>query len=130
MSDHSDLPDPAISGTLHRLGPYNRIPIQTSRGCPWDCDFCAASKLFGPRYRLKPAAQVLEEIDLVCSLWPRPFIEFADDNTFVILHAAKNEAGANVWKLCVMRDFSGARCSVGIFARQPSMAARKSAKIL
>jgi radical SAM superfamily enzyme YgiQ (UPF0313 family) len=82
-SDPSGLPDPAVSGTLHRLGPYNRIPIQTTRGCPWDCDFCAASKLFGPRYRLKPVGRVLEEIDLVRSQWPRPFIEFADDNTFV-----------------------------------------------
>jgi radical SAM superfamily enzyme YgiQ (UPF0313 family) len=77
------LPDPAISGSLHRLGPYNRIPIQTSRGCPWDCHFCAASKLYGPRYRLKPVRRVLEEVDMVRELWRRPFIEFADDNTFV-----------------------------------------------
>jgi radical SAM superfamily enzyme YgiQ (UPF0313 family) len=81
--DRSALPNPVVSGSLHRLGRYNRIPIQTSRGCPWDCDFCAASKLFGPRSRLKPVPLLLEEIDLVRSLWPRPFIEFADDNTFV-----------------------------------------------
>jgi radical SAM superfamily enzyme YgiQ (UPF0313 family) len=81
--DRSGLPDPVASGALHRLGPYNRIPIQTSRGCPWDCDFCAASKLFGPRYRLKPVARVLDEVDRVRSRWPRPFFEFADDNTFV-----------------------------------------------
>lgn len=77
------IPDPGATGEIHRLGPYNRITIQTSRGCPWDCDFCAASKLYGPRYRLKPVEQVLEEVDAVRSLWRRPFIEFADDNTFV-----------------------------------------------
>jgi radical SAM superfamily enzyme YgiQ (UPF0313 family) len=75
--------DPDMSGELHRLGPYNRITVQTTRGCPWDCEFCAASKLYGPRYRIKPVERVLQEIDAVRSMWRRPFIEFADDNTFV-----------------------------------------------
>ncbi len=75
--------DPGKTREIHRLGPYNRITIQTTRGCPWDCDFCAASKLYGPRYRIKPVERVLEEVDAVRSLWRRPFIEFADDNTFV-----------------------------------------------
>lgn len=61
---------------------YNRLTVQTSRGCPLDCEFCAASKIFG-RYRIKPVAQVIAEIDAILEIWRDPFIEFADDNTFV-----------------------------------------------
>jgi len=62
---------------------YNRITVQTNRGCPWQCEFCASSILLTPRYKLKPVHNVIEEIRTVKSIWPRPFIEFADDNSFV-----------------------------------------------
>jgi radical SAM superfamily enzyme YgiQ (UPF0313 family) len=67
---------------LFDIDKYNRLTVQTSRGCPLDCEFCAASKIYG-RYRIKPVAQVMSEIDAILKLWPNPFIEFADDNTFV-----------------------------------------------
>lgn len=47
----------------------------------------------------------------------------------VIPYAGKNEAASNFWKLCVIKDCSFSRCSVGIFARQPSMASRNSRKV-
>ena len=62
---------------------YNRITLQTSRGCPHRCEFCAATPLMTPGYRRKPVAKVLAEIDRICALWPHPFLEFADDNSFV-----------------------------------------------
>ena len=65
---------------------YNRIPIQTSRGCPHHCEFCAGSRLFGPGYRQKTVDQVLNEIRAVGEIWERPFLEFADDNLFVDRH--------------------------------------------
>jgi radical SAM superfamily enzyme YgiQ (UPF0313 family) len=62
---------------------YNRITVQTSRGCPHKCEFCASSILLTPRYKLKPVEKVMAEIQAIKRIWPRPFIEFADDNSFV-----------------------------------------------
>ncbi len=69
-----DLLDPAK---------YNRLTVQTSRGCPHQCEFCASSILLTSRYKLKPVENVIAEIRAIKRLWPKPFIEFADDNSFV-----------------------------------------------
>ncbi len=62
---------------------YNRLTVQTSRGCPHKCEFCASSILLTSRYKLKPVEKVIAEIREIKKIWPRPFIEFADDNSFV-----------------------------------------------
>jgi radical SAM superfamily enzyme YgiQ (UPF0313 family) len=64
------------------LDRYNRLTLQTTRGCPLHCSFCAASRTISP-YRKKPLGQVRRELEAILALWPRPFIELADDNTFV-----------------------------------------------
>jgi radical SAM superfamily enzyme YgiQ (UPF0313 family) len=79
--DLANAPMPAFELLdIHR---YNRLTVQTSRGCPWRCAFCASSILLTRKYKQKPIAKVLAEIDHILSLWPQPFIEFADDNSFV-----------------------------------------------
>lgn len=62
---------------------YNRLTVQTSRGCPHRCDFCAGSVLLTNRYKQKPVEKVISEIDRIIEIWDHPFIEFADDNSFV-----------------------------------------------
>jgi radical SAM superfamily enzyme YgiQ (UPF0313 family) len=62
---------------------YPRFTLQTQRGCPWSCEFCAASIRLTPQFRTKPIALVIQEVRALKSLYRRPFIEFADDNTFV-----------------------------------------------
>ncbi len=61
---------------------YNRLTLQTTRGCPRACHFCGASRLLGP-YRRKPIDLVARELDAILAIWPQPFLELADDNTFL-----------------------------------------------
>ncbi len=76
-----NAPMPAFE--LLNIDKYNRLTVQTSRGCSHRCEFCASSILLTKQYKQKPAEKVLAEIDKIRKIWEHPFIEFADDNTFV-----------------------------------------------
>lgn len=86
--DLADAPMPAFH--LLDINKYNRLTVQTQRGCPWRCDFCAASMRISPTYKIKPVDKVIAEIRRIKEIWPHPFIEFADDNTFVNKSHSKN----------------------------------------
>ncbi len=64
------------------ISKYNRLTIQTTRGCPHDCHFCAASRSISD-YKKKPIKLIKKELDKIFEIWNDPFIELADDNTFV-----------------------------------------------
>ena len=70
---------------------YNRLTLQTTRGCPLDCSFCGASRLISP-YKIKPLTHIRQEIEAILEMWPHPFIELADDNTFVSKRWARDLA--------------------------------------
>jgi len=63
------------------ISKYNRLTIQTTRGCPLSCSFCAASRTISA-YKKKPLIQIERELNKIFEIWDRPFIELADDNTF------------------------------------------------
>ncbi len=79
--DVANLPVPRYDLLGDR--PYQRYPVQTSRGCPWRCDFCASSVMLSQSYRKRPVPHIIRDICEIQKLCDRPFIEFADDNTFV-----------------------------------------------
>jgi radical SAM superfamily enzyme YgiQ (UPF0313 family) len=62
---------------------YTAVAIQTSRGCPHDCEFCTTPKLFGRKYKEKSTEQILREIEYVKSLFGSVRYWFFDDNFFV-----------------------------------------------
>jgi len=59
---------------------YVTMNIQYSRGCPYDCDFCNITALFGRRPRTKSAEQIITELEGLYSLGWRGDIFFVDDN--------------------------------------------------
>jgi len=61
---------------------YNRLTIQTQRGCPYACSFCASSIRLNPKFKVKPIEKIEAELQSLLSIWKHPFLELADDNTF------------------------------------------------
>lgn len=51
--------------------------IQTTRGCPFRCDFCSVTDFFGKTYRCRPVSEVIQEIETLNL--NRPLV-FVDDN--------------------------------------------------
>ena len=71
---------PPPSWDLIDMKKYASMSIQFSRGCPFNCDFCNVTVLFGHRPRLKSAQQVIAELDRIYDAGWRSNIFFVDDN--------------------------------------------------
>jgi radical SAM superfamily enzyme YgiQ (UPF0313 family) len=65
---------------LLRLNDYNGLTIQTTRGCPFDCEFCDVVSLFGRKPRYKTSKQVIAELDTLYRLGAEGTVFFCDDN--------------------------------------------------
>lgn len=59
---------------------YRSMAIQTSRGCPFACEFCDIIEIFGRVPRVKQASQVTAELDAIYELGYRGEIFIVDDN--------------------------------------------------
>lgn len=62
------------------------VPVQTSRGCPRDCQFCSVPTIFGKSLRRKPAEQIRRELLAIQRVFPdssRVRLLLVDDNLFL-----------------------------------------------
>jgi radical SAM superfamily enzyme YgiQ (UPF0313 family) len=84
IDDLDSLPFPDYSlldNGRRRMGAFmlggSIVPVQTSRGCPYDCSFCSVTGMFGKRYRFRSSANVIAELE---KYKPNQHIFFYDDN--------------------------------------------------
>jgi len=83
VPDLDALPSPDLS--LVRGFESNRgllgqkiLPVQATRGCPWDCAFCSVTGMFGRKFRWRAVDHVIEE--LIPYDRPDRHVFFYDDN--------------------------------------------------
>lgn len=57
-------------------GGYKFGSLQTTRGCPLNCSFCCVSQVNGTRYRQRPVADVVQEMQAI----PEKMLLIVDDN--------------------------------------------------
>lgn len=85
ITDLDSLPLPARE--LLPLRSYNEkidgrpmTTMITSRGCPFNCNFCSSSQFSGVRWRPRSVDGIMEEIDLIYRKYDYRAINFIDDN--------------------------------------------------
>ena len=80
----SEFPDitktPIPDYTLVRHSKYSSLSIQYSRGCPFNCEFCDITALYGHAVRTKTTQQVLLELDKMLEIKWKGSVFFVDDN--------------------------------------------------
>ncbi|MGR3220486.1 MAG: B12-binding domain-containing radical SAM protein [Candidatus Anammoxibacter sp.] len=71
---------PAPMWELAEMKRYASMSIQFSRGCPFNCEFCNVTVLFGHKPRTKSSEQIIAELDNLYELGWRDHVFFVDDN--------------------------------------------------
>ncbi len=104
--DIAKLPTPRYD-LLNRKGYSLRVwPVQTTRGCPRQCDFCSVTQFYGGTYRFRPVEHVVRDIKATGS----KFISFIDDNIAASARYCKELCEA----LKPLKLIWGSQCNISV----------------
>jgi radical SAM superfamily enzyme YgiQ (UPF0313 family) len=78
FADISTTPLPQMN--LINMSDYLYAIVQYSRGCPYLCDFCDVTALFGRKPRTKSAEHIIAELETIHEHGNTQMVLFADDN--------------------------------------------------
>lgn len=90
IEDLNGLPFPAwdlMDPRTYPFAPHGSIakeypiaPVLTSRGCPFNCDYCSVNVVWRNRYRMRSVKNVVDEIEFLIKNYGVKEIHFEDDN--------------------------------------------------
>lgn len=80
---------PIAKFELIRFDDYLHVGLQSSRGCPYNCEFCDIIELFGRKPRVKNPAQWVAELERLYELGYRGWVDITDDNFIGNRHKIK-----------------------------------------
>ena len=84
----SPIPKWELIGNINE---YASMCIQFSRGCPFNCEFCNVTSLFGHKIRTKTTEQIINELNKIYELGWRGGVFFVDDNFIAAKKKVKND---------------------------------------
>jgi radical SAM superfamily enzyme YgiQ (UPF0313 family) len=79
LSDLKGLPAPRYDLVDLRRYRIPNLPVQTTRGCPYACNYCEVTQVYGARFRNRPPDEVVDEVRTLMRLGKRKFVYFVDD---------------------------------------------------
>jgi radical SAM superfamily enzyme YgiQ (UPF0313 family) len=113
--DSLPVPDLSLIEGFDPNAKANKVlPIQTSRGCPFDCTFCSVTKMFGRTYRFRSTEHVMSELRAMRTRW----VFFYDDNFTANRERAKELCRAMIRENLGLRWSAQIRCDA---AKDPEL---------
>ena len=82
---------PLPNYSLVKTSKYNTMNLQLTRGCPFNCEFCDITALFGHKVRIKSTEQIINELEAIFKIGWRKNVFFVDDNFIGNTKILKND---------------------------------------
>jgi len=123
-SELSQLPHPFYNKNIRKK--ISSGVVETSRGCPNNCDFCTVTKVYGRQYRTKSIDYIIEELNRTKDIGG--YLFFSDDNLIAIPSKSMALLDA-ITKNNLNKKYSGAQATIKIADNPELMQALKKANI-